>query len=109
MKVAILGAGAMGSALTVPPSENGHEVVLWGTEFDEKSIKSISDTGIHPALGARLPKINTTFDMMEAVKGASIVVIAVSSEGFKNIATEASKVLPKDAIFLTVTKGLAEK
>ena len=109
MKVTILGAGAMGSALTVPPSENGHEVVLWGTSFDEKSINNIKETGLHPSLSVKLPKIVTTLDIMEAVKGASIVVIAVNSEGFKDIAAKASNVLPKDAIFLTVTKGLAEK
>ncbi|GFP43143.1 hypothetical protein HKBW3C_02274, partial [Candidatus Hakubella thermalkaliphila] len=29
-KVVIVGAGVMGSALTIPLADNGHEINLWG-------------------------------------------------------------------------------
>ena len=38
-KIAIIGAGMMGSALAFPARENGHEVVLIGTPLDNEIIK----------------------------------------------------------------------
>jgi len=35
VKIAILGTGVMGSALTVPLATNGHEINLSGTELDK--------------------------------------------------------------------------
>ncbi|MDI3498634.1 MAG: glycerol-3-phosphate dehydrogenase, partial [Archaeoglobus sp.] len=51
MIVSILGAGAMGSALSVPLVDNGNEVRIWGTEFDTEILKSISAGREHPRLG----------------------------------------------------------
>ncbi len=38
-KIAIIGAGMMGSALAFPARENGHEVYLGGTPLDKEIIK----------------------------------------------------------------------
>ena len=40
-KIIILGAGAMGSAFTVPCIENKNEVTLVGTHLEEKVINNI--------------------------------------------------------------------
>jgi len=37
-KILILGAGAMGSAFTVPCVENNHDVVLSGTHLEDNTI-----------------------------------------------------------------------
>ena len=34
-RITILDAGFMGSALTYPATENGHQVALWGTWLDD--------------------------------------------------------------------------
>jgi glycerol-3-phosphate dehydrogenase (NAD(P)+) len=45
VKIAILGAGVMATALTTPLTDNGHEVALVGTHLDGEIIESIRTTG----------------------------------------------------------------
>ena len=42
-KVAVLGAGAMGSAFTVPCIENKNDVTLVGTHLEEQVINNINN------------------------------------------------------------------
>ena len=37
-RIAVLGAGVMGTALTFPPADNGHDVRLIGTHLDDAII-----------------------------------------------------------------------
>jgi len=60
-RVAILGAGFMGAALTVPAADNGHDVALWGTPLDDRLIAAIRAGRPHPKLGLRLPAAVTAF------------------------------------------------
>jgi len=48
-KIAILGAGYMGSAMTFPLAENNIPVNLWGTWLDNEIIDSCKK-GTHPKL-----------------------------------------------------------
>lgn len=40
-KIAILGAGAMGTAMAIYLAKKGHEVNLWGTHVDKDVIKTM--------------------------------------------------------------------
>ena len=42
-RVLVLGAGAMGSAFTVPCVDNKNDVVLVGTHLEDKVIENIDD------------------------------------------------------------------
>ena len=54
-KIIIIGAGAMGSAFTIPCIENGNDVTLIGTHLENNLIDEISKSA-HPALKVALPK-----------------------------------------------------
>ena len=54
-KIIIIGAGAMGSAFTIPCIENGNDVTLIGTHLENDLIDEISKSP-HPALKVTLPK-----------------------------------------------------
>ena len=60
-RIAILGAGFMGSALTVPATDNGHTVALWGTHLDGRLIDAVRAGGKHPKLEMVLPPGVTLF------------------------------------------------
>ena len=47
-KILSIGAGVMGTAITVPAVSNGHEARLVGTNFDEDIINSINKNSSHP-------------------------------------------------------------
>jgi len=64
-RVAILGAGFMGAALTVPATDNGHSVALWGTHLDDHLIAAVRAGAKHPKLGLVLPPAVTAYDSTE--------------------------------------------
>ena len=54
-KIIIIGAGAMGSAFTVPCIENNNDVTLVGTHLENNLIKKIkSNKNNHPQLNTKL-------------------------------------------------------
>ena len=55
-KIIIIGAGAMGSAFSVPCLENKNDVTLVGTHLENDLIEKIkANKNIHPALDVALP------------------------------------------------------
>ena len=56
-KIVIIGAGAMGSAFSVPCEENSHEVFLVGSFLEDKLIENINKLdNFHPNLKCQIPK-----------------------------------------------------
>jgi glycerol-3-phosphate dehydrogenase (NAD(P)+) len=108
MRVLVIGAGAMGSALTVPLRENGIEVAIYGTEYDVELLKIIERGKEHPRIGVSLDvKIFYPEQLSEALKQGDLILFAVSTEGvipmFGRIVNEL-----KAKALVTVAKGLIE-
>ena len=56
-KILVLGAGAMGSAFTVPCVDNNNDVVLVGTHLEDVTIEIIKkEENFHKILNCKLPK-----------------------------------------------------
>ena len=110
-KIVILGAGAMGSAFTVPCIENNNDVTLVGTHLEEQVINNINDNNnFHEVLKFNLPKelkIKTIDHFQNILKTKpDLIVIGVSSKGIEWAANELTKNLPKNTKILLLTKGL---
>ena len=111
-KIIIIGAGAMGSAFTVPCLENKNNVTLVGTHLEDDLIKSIkSNNNFHPALEMELPsslKIEK-FDKLGSIllSDVDIIVAGVSSIGIKWFVDQISKNYKKNISIVLLTKGLA--
>ena len=55
-KILVLGAGAMGSAFTVPCLDNQNFVSLVGTHLEDKFIdQMMQNDNFHPTLNCKLP------------------------------------------------------
>ena len=111
-KILIMGAGAMGSAFTVPCADNNNEVTLIGTHLENELIASIKkNKNFHPSLKTNLPsKINIErFEKLKMLmeKGTDVIVAAVSSVGIKWFADEISKYYKKKLPIILLTKGLS--
>ena len=107
MRISILGAGAMGAALTIPYSEK-NEVLLWGTEFDVPILEKLLRNEEHPRINAkvRADRILMPEEIEEALN-ADVIVLAISTEGVLSIFRRISDLI-KDQAIISVTKGLAE-
>lgn len=104
MKVAVLGAGAWGTALALVLHRRLHEVVLWG--HDAVHLAEMQSAGCNERYlpGVALPR-DWAFepDMARAVAGAECVVIAVPS---KAIRTATTALASYRGILVSVTKGI---
>ena len=110
-KILIIGAGAMGSAFSVPCVDN-NEVTLVGTFLENELISKIkSNNNFHPSLNINLPsKINIqNFDNLKNIikKGIDIIVVAVSSVGIDWVGDEISKFYMSQTPIILLTKGLS--
>lgn len=111
-RVTILGAGFMGSALTVPAADNGHAVALWGTHLDTHLVAAVRAGRPHPKLGLHLPDAVTVYDapaLAAALAGADLVVNAVTSDAAVPVLARAAPHIPARIPVLSVSKGLAER
>ena len=82
--ITIVGAGVMGSAMSFPARDNGHEVRLAGTPLDREIIENCRKNGWHIKLKRRLPDGIKYFQFDEfenAVRDADLLIcgIAVSA------------------------------
>lgn len=104
-KIAILGAGTWGTALAVMLSQN-NLVSVYSPIASE--IEYINTNHKHPNLkDAHIPtSIVFTTSLKDALANADIVVFATPSIYIRNTAKEAKQYIKKDAIIVTVAKGI---
>ncbi|NJM70476.1 MAG: glycerol-3-phosphate dehydrogenase [Scytonema sp. RU_4_4] len=110
VKILILGAGVMGTALSVPFTDNGHIVHLVGTHLDGDIIAKLQAGYPHPRLGIPVGERVTAYNydqLSQAIKGVDLVIIGVNSHGIEWAAQALSPVFSADIPILVVTKGLA--
>ena len=109
MRVTVLGAGYMGSAMAKVAASRGHDVTLWGTWLDDAMLDPVARGGVHPKLGLPLSELRVlrADALAEALEGAELVVHGVSSEGAVPVMTKARAHLP-DVPIVSVTKGFLE-
>ena len=82
--VLVIGAGVMGTAITVPAVKNGHDITLVGTPLDKEIIEKIKTSKIHPNLNIEIENtkaINSEELKQEDFDIADVIVIGVSSQG----------------------------
>ena len=105
----VIGAGVMGTAITVPAIKNGHDITLVGTPLDKEIIEKIKTSKIHPNLNIEIENtkaINSEELKQEDFDIADVIVIGVSSQGIDWFIDLLNKFNAENKNFLIVTKGL---
>lgn len=109
-KVAVIGAGAWGTAIALQAERMGHSVSLWARE--PEVLESVNKTRMNePFLpGFMLPeRITVTGDMRAAVKDAELVVLVPPSKFLRVVAgTLASGAIEPTAVVVVASKGIEE-
>ena len=110
MRVAVLGAGQMGTAFGKPVLDLGNDLVYWGPErIDAPALEALAAGKPHPDLGVALPAaVSTTLDMEEAVRDADLVALAVTAEGAEWVVPEAVRYVRDGVPVMVFSKGLIE-
>ena len=110
-KILVLGAGAMGSAFTVPCLDNENAVSLIGTHLEDKFIdQMMQNDNFHPVLKCKLPsklKLKRFEKFAEEFKEKpDLIVLGVNSKGIDWAGNEISKYYTSEIPILLLTKGL---
>lgn len=109
--ITIVGAGMMGSAMSFPARENGHEVRLVGTPLDRDIIDEARESGFHKTLKRRLPagiRYYQIEQLAEAMDGSDLLVNGVSSFGVEWFGRTVLPAIPEPLPVLAVTKGMLD-
>ncbi|HKO49103.1 MAG TPA: hypothetical protein VJV79_15330 [Polyangiaceae bacterium] len=108
-RIAILGAGMMGSALSLPLIDRGHELRLIGTELDAEIITALKAGAQHPTLRLQLPSVIQPFhaaELEQALAGVDAIALGVSSAGVRWAGQALTPWLRAGIPLLMVSKGL---
>jgi glycerol-3-phosphate dehydrogenase (NAD(P)+) len=109
--ITVVGSGMMGSSITFPAWENGHEIRLVGTHLDREIIAYARETGKHLTLKRPLPEGYRFYQIEElskALRGADLLVGGVSSFGVDWFCENILTVIPEALPVLSVTKGMQD-
>ncbi len=107
--ITIVGAGMMGSAMSIPACDNGHEVHLVGTPLDRAIIDEAKKNGYHKTLKRYLPEKVKCYQIEElevALAGAELVIGGVSSFGVQWLGENVLPKISKEVPVILITKGL---
>ena len=109
-RIAVLGAGAWGTALAISLARRGgHEIILWS--HSAPLAEQLNDLGENlPYLpGFTLPAgIDVTADLPAAIFEADILLCVTPSQHLRGIVSHIAPLLTRDQILLSASKGLEE-
>ena len=106
-KVAVLGAGAWGTALGKLLAEKGDEVVVWSRRSDLCAHINAARENAHYLPGVKLPALLTASDdLSRALDGASMVVFVVPSHATRAVAKLAAPLIGEGVLIVSATKGI---
>ena len=110
-RIAVLGAGAWGTALAISLARRGgHTIALWS--FLPELASEMKETGVNSLFlpGHTVPAgVLITADLAVAVKDAEIVLCVTPSEHLRGVMKQIAPLLTRDQILVSATKGLEEK
>ena len=108
-RVTVLGAGVMGTAMTIPLADNGHEVRLVGTHLDDEIIDKVRTSQRHPRLRTPVPYTVQPYyldSLKQALDGVDLLILGVNSQGVRWAADILGAELSKSTPILMIAKGL---
>ncbi|HEY1660071.1 MAG TPA: NAD(P)H-dependent glycerol-3-phosphate dehydrogenase [Candidatus Sulfotelmatobacter sp.] len=107
-KIAIIGAGAWGTALSIVLGRKGtHQVRLWSREKDV--YESIRDRHVNDRFlpGCHIPEtVHPTTSYEEAIREAEIVVSVMPSHHCRAVFTDLHEHLTSEMLLVSATKGI---
>lgn len=108
--IAIVGAGAWGTALSmVAARRGGHRVRLWA--FEKEVCESVRTRRVNEKFldGLQVPEaVAVTNDLAEAVAGAEMMVSVMPSHHCRRVFSALADHLRPEMVFVSATKGIEE-
>lgn len=106
-RIAVIGAGTWGTALSLSLANTGHQIRIWAYEKEVvESIRLRRENALFMQ-GVRLPQeIVPTSDLAEALKDADVVLTVMPSHVCRGLYEKMLPDLSPGMIFVSATKGI---
>lgn len=109
-KVAVLGPGSWGTALSQVLAENGHQVTIWGN--DPVQIQEIEHyhTNRHYLPDLKIPEsIHATTDLKVALEKVDAILFVVPTKAIRVVAKQVAEVIESKPVIIHASKGLEQE
>lgn len=105
-KVAVLGAGSWGTALSIVLADNGHDVRLWTHRKEQADEINALHTN-KKYLNVTLPEqIRAFHHLDEAVKSVEAIVLVVPSKAIRDVSKQLNHIMEDHYILIHASKGI---
>ncbi|OQS01340.1 NAD-dependent glycerol-3-phosphate dehydrogenase [Achlya hypogyna] len=107
VKIAVLGAGAFGTAMAQIAARQGHQVSFYARNTAQ--VDAINETHHNPQFFPEfelLPSIVATTDVGVACDGATLIIVCIPAQATPDFLAEHKDAIPRDAILVVTSKGL---
>lgn len=105
--VAVIGAGAWGTALAHVLGVSGNSVRLWAYEPEvAQAIESSQENTVYLAGHKLHPNVRASNDMEQVLRGAKMVVSVSPSQVVRGVMGQAAPFLDNDALVVSASKGI---
>ncbi len=106
-RVAVVGAGGWGTALSAVLAKKGHDVCLWAFEPEVAEQITQRRENVPYLSGIDLPEnLKSTADLATALGGAEIVVSVSPAQLVRPVMAEAAPHIADDALIVSASKGI---
>lgn len=107
LRIAVIGAGAWGTALATHAARLGHDVRLWAREPEVvRDVNERHENRLFLEGVALPPSVVASSDMKGVLEGAKVVLFVPPSAFLGAVAKGAAPFVPKDARVAIATKGI---
>ncbi len=113
-KIIIIGAGAMGTAFSLPCIDNNHDTNIIGTHLENEFIENLKkNKNLHPGLNIEIPEQVKIFKFEKFDQllnsNVDLIVLGISSKGIEWVSDQLSRFYKDKKIpnLLMLTKGLS--
>jgi len=105
-KVAVLGAGSWGTALSIVLADNGCDVRLWS--YRQEQVAEINETHTNKQyLHTELPSnITAYFDLKEAVSDVDFILFVVPTKAIRMVSKQVNEFLSHKPFIVHAAKGI---
>jgi glycerol-3-phosphate dehydrogenase (NAD(P)+) len=109
-EIAIIGAGAWGTALSIVAGRSGrHRVRLWAHEKEVREAVNTRHVNDLFLAGQQIPEsVSATNDLSEALGGAEIIISVMPSHHCRRLFQAMQPHVTQQMVFVSATKGLED-
>jgi len=108
-RIAILGAGALGTAMAIALQKRDRSLILWTVESDvADSLHRTHENSKYLPGFLISPTVKVTLDVAEALEDADVALVTVPSHAVREVARSAAPLIPETTILVCAAKGLED-